>query len=38
MSEVKTIFMKNYEIANKTNIVSEEILTISNELAQEIKE
>ena len=38
MGEVKNIFIKNYEIANKTNEVSEKILIISNQLAQEIEE
>ncbi len=37
MSEVKKVFIKNYEIANKTDEVSKQILTISNELAKEIE-
>ena len=38
IKEVQTLFVKNNEIANKTDDISQEILQISNELYEEVKE
>jgi methyl-accepting chemotaxis protein len=38
MQEVKTLFTQNNKIANNTNEISHEILQISNELYEEVKE
>ena len=38
IKEVQTMFVKNNEIANKTDDISQEILQISNELYEEVKE